>query len=74
MVTLSLRIVREQEGIPVTGAGQRLDMCPNGLAKRHRARAGLGVGQVDGVAVDVAAAFFQGSRATGQDGASSKAL
>ena len=40
-------ILREQEGVRVAGAGQRLDDALRGLAKQHGTRASLGIGQSD---------------------------
>ena len=47
-------VFREQEAVQIPRSGQRVDMCPGGLAERHRSRAGLGVGPVDCIVSDVA--------------------
>ena len=50
---------RKQEGVGVAGSGERGDVRPRGLAERHCARAGLRVGEIDGVLGDVAPAKIQ---------------
>ncbi len=48
VMTPTVGIFRKHEAIRNPISGQRLDQRPGGLAERHGARAGLGVGQVDG--------------------------
>ena len=52
-------VAREQERIGVARTGQRLDERPCRLAERHGARAGLRIGEIDGVGPDVAPAQIE---------------
>ena len=47
-------IVRAEELIGVAVGGQRTEHCTAGRAQQHDVRAGLAVGEVDGVRADVA--------------------
>ena len=50
---------RKQACLRPAGAGQPVDQRPRGLAERHGAWAGLGVGQIDGVVADIAPAEIE---------------
>ena len=51
--TSAFGMLWKQERIEVACTGKRADVRPRGFAERHRARAGLGVRQIDGVGPNV---------------------
>ena len=52
-------MARKQERVGIARAGQRLEERSRGLAERHRARAGLRIGESDGVPTSVAPAQIE---------------
>ena len=75
-------VVREQELVGATGGRQGIEHHAGGRADRHGARAGLAVGDVDGVLADVAltprqhlaaAAFNELEQPDGNDGSGHRA-
>ena len=64
----ALGMAREQEGVRVACAGQRLDPRPRGPAERHGARAVLRVFEIERVCADIAPAQIEhfAAAATGE--------